>query len=120
MSYKSFVKLYMKSTCTSCRDAKAALKAAGITADIVDYARKPLPAADVEAIVAAAGSVAAVLNTRHETAKTNGWATKPPAPKAFAKAVEAEVNLLRRPILLDGKTIVIGFDKARYADLAKR
>jgi len=114
------VKLYLKSTCTSCREAKAALKAAGITPEILDYAKKPLPAADVEAIVAAAGSVAAVLNTRHETAKANGWADKPPAPKAFARAVEAEVNLIRRPILLDGGTIIIGFDKARYAALAKR
>lgn len=113
------MKLYMKSTCTSCRDAKAALKAAGITADIVDYARKPLPAEIVEAIVAAAGSVAAVLNTRHETAKANGWATTPPTAKAFAKAVAAEVNLLRRPILIDGSTVIVGFDKPRYAALAK-
>lgn len=114
------MKLYLKSTCTSCRDAKAALKAAGITAEILDYARKPLPAAEVLAIVAAAGSVAAVLNTRHETAKANGWATKPPTAQAFAKAVEAEVNLIRRPILLDGETVIVGFDKARYTALAKR
>lgn len=114
------MKLYMKSTCTSCRDAKAALKTAGITAEIVDYARKPLPAETVEEIVAAAGSVAAVLNTRHETAKANGWATKPPAAKVFAKAVAAEVNLIRRPILIDGDTIIVGFDKPRYAALANR
>jgi len=113
------MKLYIKSTCTSCRDAKAALKAKGIEAEILDYARKPLPAAIVEAIVEKAGSVAAVLNTRHETAKAKGWAEKPPAAKAFAKAVEAEVNLMRRPILIDGDDIIIGFDKPRYAALTR-
>ena len=110
----------MKSTCTSCRDAKKALRDAGLEVEIIDYARKPLAADAVEAIVARAGSVAAVLNTRHETAKARGWADKPPTAAAFANAVAAEVNLLRRPILIDGKTIIIGFDRARYAQLANR
>jgi arsenate reductase-like glutaredoxin family protein len=29
------------------------------------------------------------------------------------------VNLLRRPILIDGKRVIIGFDKAAYAKLSK-
>lgn len=83
----------------------------------IDYAKKGLTAATVEDIVAKAGSVAAVLNTRHAIAKEKGWAAKPPSAKEFAKAVEKDVNLLRRPILIDGAKVIVGFDKAAYAKL---
>jgi arsenate reductase-like glutaredoxin family protein len=95
------------------------LRDAGVEVEEVDYAKKstPLTVEIVESIVAKAGSVVAVLNTRHETAKDKGWADKPPAPTAFAKAVVAEPNLLRRPILIDGAKVIIGFDKLAYAAL---
>jgi arsenate reductase-like glutaredoxin family protein len=95
------------------------LRDAGLEVDEVDYAKKstPLTLEMVEGIVAKAGSVAAVLNTRHETAKAKGWADKPPAAAAFAKAVVAEPNLLKRPILIDGDKVIVGFDKPAYAAL---
>ena len=61
-----------------------------------------------------------MLNTRHATAKENGWIDKPPSPSVFAKAVVADVNLLRRPILIDGKKVIVGFDKPAYAKLKPR
>lgn len=83
----------------------------------IDYARKPLDAAIVEDIVKQAGGVGPVLNTRHATAKENGWVAKPPSPAEFAKAVAREPNLLRRPILVAGGKVIIGFDRAAYAAL---
>jgi arsenate reductase-like glutaredoxin family protein len=83
----------------------------------VNYAKAGLTEQTVKDIVAKAGSVAAVLNTRHATAKENGWIDKPPSAAAFAKAVVADVNLLRRPIYIDGAKIIIGFDKPAYAKL---
>ena len=84
----------------------------------VDYARKPRAAATVEDIVARAGGVAAVLNTRHAVAKEKGWADKPPDAATFARAVAAEPNLLRRPILIAGKKVIVGLDRAAYDKLA--
>lgn len=83
----------------------------------IDYAKTGLTAATVEDIVAKAGSVAAVLNTRHAIAKAKGWAAAPPSAPEFAKAVEKDVNLLRRPILVVGDKVIVGFDKAAYATL---
>jgi arsenate reductase-like glutaredoxin family protein len=83
----------------------------------VNYAKAPLDESTVRAIVAAAGSVGAVVNTRHAIAKEKGWADKPPDADTFAKAVAKEPNLLRRPILLVGKKAIVGFDKAAYAKL---
>ena len=85
--------------------------------DEVNYAKSGLSEATVKAIVDKAGSVAAVLNTRHATAKEKGWADQPPSAAVFAKAVVADVNLLRRPILILDDKIVVGFDKPAYAKL---
>jgi arsenate reductase-like glutaredoxin family protein len=83
----------------------------------IEYAKTGLSEAQVLDIVAKAGSVAAVINTRHAIAKDKGWATSPPTTAAFAKAVAKEVNLLRRPIVIDGNRVIVGFDKAAYAKL---
>ena len=83
----------------------------------VNYAKTPLDEDTVKDLVAKAGGVAAVLNTRHAIVKEKGWAEKPPDAATFAKAVAKEPNLLRRPILVAGKKLIVGFDKAAYAKL---
>jgi arsenate reductase-like glutaredoxin family protein len=85
--------------------------------DEVNYTKTGLTEATVLDLVARAGSVAAVLNARHATAKERGWVAKPPSPAVFAKAVAADVNLLRRPILVVGNRVIVGFDKPAYAKL---
>jgi len=85
--------------------------------DEVNYTKTGLTEAQVLDLVARAGSVAAVLNARHATAKERGWVDKPPSAAAFAKAVAADVNLLRRPILVVGNRVIVGFDKPAYAKL---
>jgi arsenate reductase-like glutaredoxin family protein len=83
----------------------------------INYAKAGLTEATVKEIVAKAGSVAAVLNTRHATAKEKGWIESPPSAAVFAKAVAADVNLLRRPILIVGNRVIVEFDKLAYAKL---
>jgi arsenate reductase-like glutaredoxin family protein len=93
------------------------LRSAGHVVDEINYAKTPLSESAVKDIVARAGSVAAVLNTRHPTAKDKGWATAPPSAAVFAKAVAADVNLLRRPILVLDDRVIVGFDKPAYSKL---
>ena len=93
------------------------MRSAGHDIEEVNYARTGLTEQQVLDIVARAGSVAAVLNTRYATAKQNGWATAPPTAAVFARAVAADANLLRRPILVAGDRVIVGFDRAAYAKL---
>ena len=93
------------------------MRSAGHEVEEINYARTGLTEQTVKDIVAKAGSVAAVLNTRHATAKQHGWATAPPSVAVFAKAVAADANLLRRPILVVGNRVIVGFDRAAYAKL---
>jgi arsenate reductase-like glutaredoxin family protein len=93
------------------------LRNSTLEVDEINYAKTGLDAATVKQIVAKAGSVAAVLNPRHAIAKQNGWVDKPPSTDTFAKAVVAEPNLLRRPILVIGERVIVGFDKPAYTKL---
>ena len=93
------------------------MRSAGYSMDEVNYAKTGLTEATVLDLVAKAGAVAAVLNTRHATAKQRGWVDTPPSAAVFARAVVDDVNLLRRPILVAGKKVIVGFDKPAYAKL---
>jgi arsenate reductase-like glutaredoxin family protein len=95
------------------------LRNSGFEMEEINYAKSGLTEATVRDLVAKAGSVAAVLNTRHATAKDNGWVASPPSAVVFAKAVVADVNLLRRPIIVDGERAIVGFDREAYRKLAK-
>ena len=95
------------------------MRGGSIEMEEINYARTGLTEATVRDIVEKAGSVAAVLNTRHATAKAKGWVTSPPSAAVFAKAVVADVNLLRRPIIIDGDRVIVGFDREAYKSLNK-
>ena len=81
-----------------------------------NYAKEPLKAKEVKEILAVV-PVAEALNTRHKTAKENGWKEKAPSKTAFTKAVVEENNLLKRPILLKGKQYVVGKSEQAIRDL---
>ncbi len=100
--------LYWKSTCTTARTVRATLRAVHPDLGDRNYAKDPLTAAEVRTLVAAAGGVAAVLNSRHALAKERGWGTTPPDAGTFAEAAVADCNLLRRPILLIGDRAFVG------------
>jgi len=93
------------------------LRKDGIELDEVNYAKTPLDEATVRSLVTKAGSVAAVMNARHATAKAKGWVDKPPDAATFARAAAAEPNLLKRPLLVVGDEVIVGFNKTAYARL---
>lgn len=76
-----------------------------------NYAKEPLTTEEIGAILGAAGSIGAVMNTRHAIAKEKGWKEHPPDAATFTAAVLAEPNLLRRPILLHEGRVVVGTDE---------
>lgn len=87
-------------------------------AEIRNYAKGPLTRKEIDAILAVA-PVEEILNTRHKVAKENGWKEKPPSKAAFAKALMAEPNLIRRPVLIRGKKYVVGKDLEGIKKLLK-
>jgi arsenate reductase-like glutaredoxin family protein len=94
-------------------------KVAGLELSEVNYAKTALDVDTVKSLVTKAGGVKAVLNARHATAKDKGWADTPPDAETFAKAAAKEPNLLKRPIVIAGKTAIVGFNQTAYAKLAE-
>ena len=95
------------------------MRDSGIETNEINYAKTGLDEKTVRSIVAAAGGVARVLNTRHALAKEQGWASAPPSVGEFAAAVVDDVNLLRRPIYIAGKKVLVGYDKSNKEEWAK-
>jgi arsenate reductase-like glutaredoxin family protein len=82
-----------------------------------NYAKTPLTKKEIVAIIDAVGSVADVVNTRHAVAKERGWKDKAPSKTVFATAAAEDNNLLRRPIVIAGKRVVVGKDEAALRKL---
>lgn len=75
-----------------------------------NYAKKPLTADEIEALIDRCGGVSAVLSTRNAIAKERGWDRTPPDRATYVAAAVADNNLVRRPILIAGDEVVIGKD----------
>jgi arsenate reductase len=59
------------------------------------------------------------LNTRNELYRTRNMAEHPPSRAEAVKLMAKEPNLIRRPLLVNGAQIIIGFDETAYRKLAK-
>jgi arsenate reductase len=59
------------------------------------------------------------LNTRNELYRTRNMKEHPPSPAEAIKLMAKEPNLIRRPLVLQGSQIVLGFDEQAYRKLLK-
>jgi arsenate reductase len=59
------------------------------------------------------------LNTRNELYRTRKMTEHPPSRAEAIKLMAKEPNLIRRPIVLQGSQVVLGFDEQAYRKLLK-
>ena len=59
------------------------------------------------------------LNTRNELYRARTMKEKPPSRAEAIKLMAKEPNLIRRPLVIRGKQIVLGFDEESYKKLLK-
>jgi len=59
------------------------------------------------------------LNTRNELYRARNMKEKPPSRAEAIKLMAKEPNLIRRPLVIRGKQIVLGFDEESYKKLLK-
>ena len=107
--------LWMKSSCTTCRNAKARLADLGIEVEVRDYYKKPLEALELERLLPKDPS--SMLGTKSPRYKELGLKD---AKLTKAEAIVLMVmdnNLLKRPILVHPKGVIIGFDDGAYEKL---
>jgi len=59
------------------------------------------------------------LNTRNELYRTRNMKEHPPSREEAIKLMAKEPNLIRRPVVLRGSQMVLGFDEEAYRKLLK-
>ena len=58
------------------------------------------------------------LNTRNEVYKARNMKEKPPSRAETIKLMAEYPNLIKRPILIKGGKIALGFDEKKFLDVA--
>ena len=59
------------------------------------------------------------LNTRNELYRARDMAKHPPTRSEALQQMARQPNLIRRPLLIRGSQLIIGFDEPAYRKLAK-
>jgi arsenate reductase (glutaredoxin) len=105
-----------KPTCTTCRKARAHLERRGFQLYFRDLTKDRLSAAELEKLIGRRDHTE-FLNTRNELYRSKKMKDKPPSRKEAIRLMAKEPNLIRRPVVLCGGRVVLGFDKEGMARL---
>lgn len=107
--------LWMKSSCTTCRKAKALLLELGIDAAIRDYWKQPLRPVELDALLPQ--DPAPFLGNKSPKYKELGLKDRRLDKAETIALMVEDNNLLKRPILVHAEGVIIGFDEAAYRTL---
>jgi arsenate reductase-like glutaredoxin family protein len=102
------MKLYLKPTWTTCRNAKSSLRERGVQFEEVDL-NKGLSVAELDRLIGKR-DYKEFLNTRNELYRERGMKENPPSRAEALKLMSENPNLIKRPILVDGEKITLGSD----------
>ena len=83
-----------------------------------DLGKDRLSAAELDALIGDR-DYKLFLNTRNELYREKKMRLVPPSRAEAIKLMAAEPNLIRRPVVIRGKEIVLGFDKEKLKKLVK-
>jgi Spx/MgsR family transcriptional regulator len=111
------LKMYLKPTCTSCRKAKGLLLEIGAELDEHDLGKERLTAEQLDALIGPRNHLD-FLNPRNELYRQRKMKQHPPGRDEALRLMANEPNLIRRPIVIRGGQMVLGYDEAGLRKLA--
>jgi len=86
----------------------------GVELDERDYAKNPLNEAELKRLFDDAGlDPRDFLNPKSPAYKQRGLAGKRLSASEALKLMASDLNLIKRPLVIAGKTVVAGFDRER-------
>jgi len=112
------VKFYQKPTCSTCRKAKKWLGENGVKAAEVDL-NQGLSEAELDALIGKRDYLK-FLNFRNELYRERKMKANPPSRAEAIRLMAQHPNLIRRPILVHGSKIALGFDEDEFRELTGR
>jgi len=113
---KRTVKFLYKTSCTSCRKAEAKLRRKGVLIDFRDLVKNRLSASEIEKLIGRRDH-RKFLNARNPLYRRKNMKKKPPSRTKAIQMMAKDPNLIRRPVIVAGGRVVVGFDQDGIARL---
>ncbi|MCL5287292.1 MAG: hypothetical protein M1453_04760 [Acidobacteria bacterium] len=88
----------------------------GVDLELRDLDKQRLSVTDLDALIGNR-DCKLFLNPRNELYRERNMAEKPPSRAEALKLMAANPNLIRRPVVIRGGRIVLGFDEPALKDL---
>ena len=90
----------------------------GVELNERDYAKNPLPEAELQTLFAEAGlDPREFLNPKSPAYKEMGLGDKKLTAPEAVRLMARDANLIKRPLVIAGKTVIAGFDRDRLRKL---
>ncbi|MGD0964305.1 MAG: Spx/MgsR family RNA polymerase-binding regulatory protein [Candidatus Acidiferrales bacterium] len=105
-----------KPNCTTCRKARKLLEKRGFQLHFRDLGKERLSAAELESLIGNRDHTD-FLNTRNQVYRRENMKENPPSRKEAIQMMAKEPNLIRRPVVVAGGRVVLGFDEKGLARL---
>jgi Spx/MgsR family transcriptional regulator len=109
-------KFYHKPNCTTCRKARSFMEGHGFQLYFRDLDREKLSSAEIETLIGRR-DYTDFLNSRNELYRKKKMKIRPPSRREAIRMMAKEPNLIRRPVVVAGGRVVVGFDKDGMARL---
>ena len=111
------IKFLQKPSCTTCRKAKAFLEKRKAELELRDLGKDRLSVEELDELIGKRDH-RMFLNTRNELYRTRKMGQNPPSRDEALKLMAAEPNLIRRPVVLRGSDVVLGYDEQALKRIA--
>jgi arsenate reductase (glutaredoxin) len=110
------VQFLHKPSCTTCRKARSYMEKRGFGMEFRDLGKERLTPEELEKLIGDRDHTQ-FLNTRNELYRRKNMKENPPSRKEAIQMMSTGPNLIRRPVIVAGDRIVLGFDKKGIARL---
>jgi Spx/MgsR family transcriptional regulator len=110
------VEFLQKPSCTTCRNARAYMEKCGFDLRLRDIGKDRLRADEIENLIGTR-DYRTFLNTRNEIYRQKNMKENPPSRAEAIRMIAAEPNLIRRPIIISGDKVLLGFDQESIDEL---
>lgn len=104
-------KFFHKPNCTTCRKARTLLESSGVTLELRDLGKDRLTAPELETLIGDRDHLK-FLNSRNELYRKHKMGKNPPSRSNAIRMMAKEPNLIRRPVTISGRKMVVGYDES--------
>jgi Spx/MgsR family transcriptional regulator len=106
------VQFLQKSSCTTCRKARAYMESRGFDLHFRNLDKERLSSDELEKLIGDRDH-REFLNSRNELYRQKNMKEKPPTRAEAIRMMVGEPNLIRRPVIVAGGRVVLGFNQEK-------